>query len=134
MVVLGAVWQNEENDSCLTALNSHKLLKPMTSPEDSKFQPDPFQQELQRLEAEVNQTRSATSPSSQESASPVTKASQWLSELPQSGKVVVTVLAVVVGLAVISTVLQLVGLAIRLAVLAAIVYGIYRLLIAPKQN
>ncbi|HIK57058.1 MAG TPA: hypothetical protein IGS37_18080 [Synechococcales cyanobacterium M55_K2018_004] len=92
---------------------------------------------LQELEEEVMQTTRMRSPE-QPTATPnsiLTEISEWYRELSTGGKVVVAVIGLLVTSSLLSIALQLVAVAVRLAVLGAIVYLVYRLLFRrPKTK
>ncbi|MBP0001337.1 MAG: hypothetical protein J7641_20495 [Cyanobacteria bacterium SID2] len=93
-----------------------------------------WQRRLQELELDLERsTRSSNHEPTPESGSPNTlkalyqQARTWFQSLPTIGQVAVGIGGVVLALAVLQTVFRLVTLAISLTILAAIVYGIYRL-------
>jgi len=101
--------------------------------------PKNWQQRLQDLEAELNQT---TPDSGQGQDNGVYdrvvgnllgRSSTWLRGLSTPAKVAVLAGTMLGGLVMVSMVLRLVQLAVQLAILAAIGYVGYRFILAPKQ-
>jgi len=108
--------------------------------------PKNWQQRLQDLEAELNQTTPhSTRPeqgNDQDNASNtysrvmgnlMGRSSTWLRGLSTPAKVAVLAGTMLGGLVMVSMVLRLVQLAVQLAILAAIGYVGYRFILAPKE-
>lgn len=58
----------------------------------------------------------------------------WFNSLPSPGKVVVAIVATLIGFSVLRTVLQLVASLISLAFLGVILYLVYKFFVAPKSS
>ncbi len=104
--------------------------------------PKNWQQRLQELEAEMNQTTPHSARSDQDQDNGVYnrvvgnlmgRSSTWLRGLSTPAKVAVLAGTMLGGLVAVSMVLRLVQLAVQLAILAAIGYVGYRFILAPKQ-
>jgi anti-sigma-K factor RskA len=105
-----------------------------------------WQQRLQELEVEVNQTAPATEVkfTLPEPLKAITDPAQyqnlidrllpWFNNLSQISKVVVAVAGALVAFVVLRSVLQLVAAAASLAILGIILYLVYRFWIAPKPT
>lgn len=98
---------------------------------------------LQELEREINQsiptieTRVeqplAENANSEILASRLTQVANWFNSLPKPGKIVITIIAVLLGFSLLKSILQLVAALISLALLGVILYLGYKFLIAPKS-
>ncbi|MCS6813512.1 MAG: hypothetical protein NZ772_08075 [Cyanobacteria bacterium] len=104
--------------------------------------PKNWQQRLQDLEAELNQSTPDavhSRPGKGQGSQPamlddlVTRSNTWLQGLSTPAKVAVLAGLMVGGLVVVGMVLRLVQLAVQLAILAAIGYIGYRFILAPKS-
>lgn len=105
-----------------------------------------WQQRLQELEVEVNQTTpspevkfSVPAPlkaitDSAQYQNLIDRLLPWFSNLSKSSKVIVAVVGALVAFVVLRSVLQLVAAAASLAILGIILYLVYRFLIAPKST
>ncbi len=105
-----------------------------------------WQQRLQELEVEVNQTTPGTEvkftvpeplkamadPAQYQNL--IDRLLPWFNNLSQTTKVAVAVIGALVAFVVLRSVLQLVAAAASLAILGIILYLVYRFLIAPKPT
>ena len=102
-----------------------------------------WEQKLQELEAEVNQT--TPMPPVNESKPPTTtentalkeslsQVKTWFDSLPSIGKVAVAVVAAIIGFSLLRTVLQLVTSLLTIAILGVFLYLLYKFFVAPKSS
>lgn len=103
----------------------------MTSPNQ---QPN-WQHRLEQLEREINQ-KVEESPyiPTQKLENVFTRLQVWYQTLPTPAKVAVAIGGVFLVLSLLNTVLKLVTSLISLAILAVILYGVYRLVMTPKSS
>lgn len=59
---------------------------------------------------------------------------QWFANLPKTGKIIVGVMALMVGFSILRTVLQLISAVISLAILAVVLYLVYQFFIASDSS
>lgn len=109
----------------------------MNSPENQKVD-----QRLQELESQINQTPSLNAETGQplqrqpqdeqEIYRTLNKITDWFKGLPSTAKVIVIVVAALVGFSLLRTVFQLVASLFSLAVLGVLLYLVYKFWIAPQ--
>jgi hypothetical protein len=96
-------------------------------------------QRLQDLEAEVGRSPFAE-PFNPENGQPgqtmawLNQFGQWFRALPGGGKAIVAGLMAICVLTLLSVVLQLISLAIKLAVAGVVLFGIYKLVVRPQSS
>lgn len=106
-----------------------------------------WKRRLQELEQEINQSTFGQTTNKEEplnsfkegnaQSSPLqTKLNQlqiWFNNLPRGGQVIVGLVAIVVGFSLLNTVLQVVTSLLSIAILAVLLYGLYKFFIAPQS-
>ena len=106
-----------------------------------------WKRRLQELEKEINQSTFGQNTRKEEpfnsfsehnpQSSPLqTKLSQvqiWFNNLPRGGQVIVGLVAIVVGFSLLNTVLQVVTSLLSIAILAVLLYGLYKFFITPQS-
>jgi hypothetical protein len=112
---------------------------------NSQENPD-NERRLQKLEMEINQDQIRTVQTQTEQPSPensnfafllpsgLNQVANWFNSLPNPGKVVVAIIATLIGFSILKTVLQLVASLISLALLGVILYLGYKFFIAPGSS
>lgn len=103
-----------------------------------------WEQKLQQLEAELNQTHSTvrmeSQPSQPQTASAETfhrlrrQVRDWFDRLPKAGKIAVAAIALVFGFSVLRMIFQLVVSIVSLAAIAGVVYLGYKFFIASDSS
>lgn len=103
-----------------------------------------WEQKLQQLEAELNQTHSTMPIESQQPQSQTPAVENfrrlrhqirdWFNGLPKVGKIAVAAIALVFGFSVLRTIFQLVVSIVSLAVIAGVVYLGYKFFIASDSS
>jgi len=112
----------------------------MNSPENQKID-----QRLQELESQINQTPPSLNAEpgqplerqqqdDQEIYKTLNKITDWFNGLPSTAKVIVIVVAALVGFSLLRTVFQLVASLFSLAVLGVLLYLVYKFWIAPQPR
>ncbi|HHP7232268.1 MAG TPA: hypothetical protein ACFCUY_15585 [Xenococcaceae cyanobacterium] len=99
------------------------------------------QQQLEELEAQVYQTSKetpATEPETesnfrQQLTTVVAKIRNWFNELPQVGKIIVAIVAIMVSFSILNLFLHLLTNLITLAILSLILYGLYKYLFPASK-
>lgn len=103
----------------------------MTSPEK-----DNLQRRLEDLEAEINRVPPQVSvhpPASfSEQTNSLAGLKQWLDRLPPAARIVLFAIAIVLAFFLLNLVLRLVASLLTVAVLAIILYGVYKFLFTPS--
>jgi len=102
-----------------------------------------WEQKLQDLEVEVNQSSGSTpdpTPAGQDSSLQqqlqkiVAQIKNWFNTLPHIGKVAVALLGIVVGFSLLKTLLELVSALVSIALVGGLLYWVYTKAIAPPQS
>ncbi|MEC4805461.1 MAG: hypothetical protein SAJ12_11905 [Jaaginema sp. PMC 1079.18] len=105
-----------------------------------------WQQRLQELEIEVQQTPNSEQTQAQSPTSHSTpntavewqakwqQIAVWFSNLPSIAKAVVAIIALSVSFSLLKMVFQLVSALIGMAFIGAVLYGVYRFAIAPQSS
>ncbi len=109
-------------------------------------EPKNWQQKLQDLEEQINQQMSTNSASRADSQDPLPnanikwdnlnqkleKAKTWFGNLNSPAKAVVAIASIVVGFAVLGTVLKVISSLVSIAILGVLLYLLYKFFFAPQ--
>ena len=112
-----------------------------SNPNQTQNQVD-VQQKLKELEAQVYQTTKETTPSDTETQFSFTEQingaiktlRNWFDNLPQVGKLIVGIGAIMMGFSVLNLFLHLITNLISVAILGLILYGLYKYLFSNSQT
>ncbi len=129
----------------MTQNNSQQDYNPNQYPEDFDFnktqQEVDVQQKLKELEAQVYETSKEPIPSNTETQfsfmeqinDAIKILRNWFNNLPQVGKLIVGIGAILMGFSVLNIFLHLITNLITVAILSLILYGLYRYLFSNSQ-
>lgn len=107
-------------------------------------EPNNWKRKLQELEQEVQQTSSKNPAGTSPSGTPfiekknlnqsLNQIRDWFNTLPSAGKVVVVIMTAIIGFSLLNTVLRLVSSLLTIAILAVVLYLLYKFFIAPQSS